>query len=77
MGRYSGKSCRITIMLAMTLSFLLVEIIVGHLTHSLALIADAFHMLSDGLALIVGLLSVKVGEFKHSLVSLLTVKGLR
>ena len=62
MGRYSGKSCRLLAMLALTLSFMLVEVIVGHMTHSLALIADAFHMLSDTLALIVGLTSVKVSD---------------
>lgn len=60
MGRYSGKSCRLLAMLSLTLSFMLVEVIVGHMTHSLALIADAFHMLSDTLALIVGLASIKV-----------------
>ena len=47
-------------MMALTLSFFLVEIVVGHIANSLALIADSFHMLSDVLALLVGFLSVKV-----------------
>ena len=47
-------------MLILTTTFLLVEIIVGHLSNSLALIADAFHMLSDTMALVIGLIAVKV-----------------
>lgn len=42
-------------MLSMTFTFFLVELIVGHISHSIALIADSFHMLSDALALCVGL----------------------
>ena len=54
MGRYSGKTCRLLFMLALTLSFFLVEIVVGYVTNSIALVADSFHMLSDVVALIVG-----------------------
>jgi hypothetical protein len=61
MGKYSGKTCRLLTMLAMTASFFLVEIIVGYLTNSIALVADSFHMLSDVVALIVGFASVRVG----------------
>jgi len=48
-------------MLVLTTSFLMVEIIAGRVSNSLALIADAFHMLSDTMALVIGLLAVKVG----------------
>ena len=61
MGKYSGKTCRLLTMLAMTASFFLVEIIVGYVTNSIALVADSFHMLSDVVALIVGFASVRVG----------------
>jgi zinc transporter 1 len=44
----------------MTASFFLVEIIVGYITNSIALVADSFHMLSDVVALIVGFASVRV-----------------
>ena len=45
-------------MLALTLAFTAVEIVGGLLTGSLALLADAAHMLSDNLALGVALLAV-------------------
>ena len=60
MGRYTGKTCRLLTMLSMTGSFFLVEIIVGYITNSIALVADSFHMLSDVVALIVGFASVRV-----------------
>lgn len=47
-------------MFAMTASFFLVELVVGYITNSMALVADSFHMLSDVLALIIAFLSVKV-----------------
>ena len=54
------KTFRLSSMLSLTFSFFLVEIIVGHFTHSLTLVADSFHMLSDVIALCIGLLSVRV-----------------
>jgi len=38
----------------------LAEIIVGYMTGSLALIADAFHMLSDVLSQIIALYAIRV-----------------
>ena len=64
MGKYSGKTCRLLTMLAMTASFFLVEIIVGYLTNSIALVADSFHMLSDVVALIVGFASVRISKWQ-------------
>lgn len=60
MGKFTGKACRLVVMLGMTFGFFLVELVVGYTTGSLALVADSFHMLSDVVALIVGLLSVRV-----------------
>lgn len=60
MGRYSGKKCRLITMFWLTTFFFLVEIIVGYVTNSMALVADSFHMLSDIAALVVAYLSVKV-----------------
>ena len=62
MGKYSGKTCRLLSMLSMTATFFLVEIIVGYITNSVALVADSFHMLSDVVALIVGFSSVRVSD---------------
>ena len=60
MGRYSGKTCRLLCMISLTLTFFLVEIVVGYVTNSLALIGDSYHMLSDVIALFVGFASVRV-----------------
>ncbi|XP_061176020.1 proton-coupled zinc antiporter SLC30A1-like isoform X2 [Saccostrea echinata] len=64
MARYSGKTCRLLTMLSMTASFFLVEIIVGYITNSIALVADSFHMLSDVVALIVGFASVRISKWQ-------------
>lgn len=42
--------------------FMLIEVVGGLITHSLALIADAGHMLSDGIALALALFAFKFGE---------------
>lgn len=39
-----SKSTRILILLAIDTAFFLLEIIVGYAVHSLALVADSFHM---------------------------------
>ena len=49
-----------TIMLVLTFLFAIVEMGVGIYTHSLALVSDAFHMISDSFALVVGLIAVKL-----------------
>lgn len=51
-------------MLGMTAAFFLVEIIVGYVTNSIALVADSFHMLSDVVALIVGFASVRISKWQ-------------
>jgi cobalt-zinc-cadmium efflux system protein len=48
----------LVIVLALTMSFTAVEVVGGLLTGSLALLADAAHMLSDNVALAVALLAV-------------------
>jgi cobalt-zinc-cadmium efflux system protein len=48
----------LTIVLALTLTFTAVEVVGGVLTGSLALLADAAHMLSDNAALAIALLAV-------------------
>ncbi|KAL8707442.1 MAG: hypothetical protein Q9220_007530 [cf. Caloplaca sp. 1 TL-2023] len=61
-----SKSTRISILLAIDTIFFLVELTVGYGVHSLALVADAFHMLNDVLSLCVGLWAVKVANQKSS-----------
>jgi len=62
MGRYTGKTCRLSSMLVLTTTYFLVEIIVGYVTNSMALVADSFHMLSDVIALVIGLFSVRISK---------------
>ncbi|KAI2626412.1 cation efflux protein [Xylaria nigripes] len=57
-----SKTTRISIMLAIDITFFLVELISGFLAHSLALTADAFHMLNDIISLIIGLWAVTVAK---------------
>lgn len=47
-------------MMVLTGGFFFVEIIVGYVTNSMALVADSFHMLGDIAALVISFLSVKV-----------------
>uniref|UniRef100_A0A2P2HZ16 Zinc transporter 1-like n=1 Tax=Hirondellea gigas TaxID=1518452 RepID=A0A2P2HZ16_9CRUS len=59
---YSGRTCRLLGVFVMTALFFLVELVVGYITNSMALVADSFHMLSDVLALIIAYLSVRVSR---------------
>ncbi|KAI7128071.1 zinc/cadmium resistance protein, partial [Hortaea werneckii] len=61
-----SKSSRITILLVIDTAFFLLELSIGYAVHSLALVADAFHMLNDVLSLCVGLWAVKVANQKMS-----------
>lgn len=49
-------------MIALTLSFFLVEIVVGYATNSMALVADSFHMLSDVVSLFVGFIALRYSK---------------
>ncbi|KAM5453961.1 Zinc resistance conferring protein [Microsporum audouinii] len=60
------KSQRIIILLIIDTVFFVIELSVGYAVHSLALVADAFHMLNDVLSLCVGLWAVRVANEKSS-----------
>ncbi len=47
-------------MLSLTFAFFIVELVVGNITKSVALIADSFHMLSDVISLVIGIVAVRV-----------------
>ncbi|KIW29098.1 uncharacterized protein PV07_04938 [Cladophialophora immunda] len=55
-----SKSTKLILLLAIDILFFLVELIVGLSVHSLALVADAFHMFNDILSLLVGLWAIQV-----------------
>ncbi|CAF1611240.1 unnamed protein product, partial [Adineta ricciae] len=59
---YSTKTFRLLTMLSLTFSFFFIELIVGNITNSLALVADAFHMLSDVVSLFIGLFAVRIAK---------------
>lgn len=54
------KKLRISLLLAIDIVFAIVELVTGYAVHSLALIADSFHMFNDILSLIVALWAVQV-----------------
>ena len=60
----NNKEIRIGALLALDTVFFLLEAIVGYSVHSLALIADSFHMLNDIISLIIALWAVRVKNTK-------------
>lgn len=74
MGRFTGKKCRLLSMMCLTGFFFFVEIVVGYVTNSMALVADSFHMLGDIAALVISFLSVKVSVNMHILVYVVCMK---
>ncbi|KAL2822795.1 cation efflux protein [Aspergillus cavernicola] len=61
-----SKTNRIIILLVIDSAFFLLELIAGYSVHSLALVADSFHMLNDVISLCVGLWAVKVANRETS-----------
>jgi zinc transporter 1 len=61
-----SKVCRLVTVLVLTIGFFFVELICGYILHSVAVAADAIHMLSDSGALIIAMVSLHVS---HSLLS--------
>ncbi|KAG6039335.1 hypothetical protein E4U41_002877 [Claviceps citrina] len=57
-----SKSTRIKVMIAIDTAFFLLELVCGFLAHSLALTADAFHMLNDIISLVIGLWAVVASQ---------------
>lgn len=66
MSLFKSDKCRLLSMLCLTFFFFLIEIVVGYLTNSTALIADSFHMLSDVVALVIAFVSLKMSPKKWS-----------
>lgn len=60
----SGKEIRIISLLVLDTIFFLLEAIIGYTVHSLALIADSFHMLNDIVSLVIALWAVRVKNTK-------------
>ncbi|CCC69064.1 hypothetical protein NCAS_0C00740 [Naumovozyma castellii] len=61
----SGKELRLVSLLTLDSVFFFLEITIGYMSHSLALIADSFHMLNDIFSLLVALWAVKVAKERN------------
>lgn len=61
-GHGTSNKRALTLALALTGSFVIVEVIAGIWTGSLALISDAAHMLTDTAGLAIALAAIKIGE---------------
>lgn len=62
MGRYTGKTCRLSFMLVLTAGFFVAELVSGYVGNSIALVSDSFSMLSDLIALCVGLVTGRISR---------------
>ncbi|CUM50404.1 uncharacterized protein AC631_01772 [Debaryomyces fabryi] len=60
----TGKEVRITFLIILDTVFFLLEAIVGYSVHSLALVADSFHMLNDIISLVIALWAVRYKNTK-------------
>ncbi|MEW6422399.1 MAG: cation diffusion facilitator family transporter, partial [Deinococcota bacterium] len=58
----NASARQLTLALALTGSFLVVEVIYGFLSGSLALLSDAGHMLTDVMALVLSLFAIRLGQ---------------
>lgn len=57
-----GNAKKLTFALALTSTFLIIEVIAGFITQSLALLSDAAHMFTDAAALAIALVAIKIGK---------------
>ncbi|KAE8453080.1 hypothetical protein EG329_012267 [Mollisiaceae sp. DMI_Dod_QoI] len=60
------KSQRLMIIIGISFSFFAAEISVGFYTHSLALVADAFHYMNDLVGFVVALVAVRISKREKS-----------
>ena len=55
-----SPSTKLVNMMVLTTAYMMVELVVGNITNSMALVADSFHMFSDVVALVIALVSVRL-----------------
>ena len=63
---HRSSRTRLSLVLGLSSAFLVVEVVAGFLTGSLALLADAGHMLTDVAGLVLALLAMKLAERRPS-----------
>ncbi|CAF3553772.1 unnamed protein product [Adineta steineri] len=59
---FRTKTFRLLSMLSLTFAFFIIELVVGNITNSVALVADAFHMLSDVISLVIAVVAVRISR---------------
>lgn len=57
-----GNAKKLMIALALTSTFLIVEVVAGLITQSLALLSDAAHMFTDAAALAIALIAIQIAK---------------
>ena len=61
-----SHTLKMGVMIGLVLLYFLVELIAGHILKSITLTADAFHMLSDFIALIIGIAARRISKWPKS-----------
>ncbi len=61
-----GNTARLIAMMVLVAIYFCVELITGYIVNSLALVADSFHMLSDFIALAVGVAATRISKWPRS-----------
>ena len=57
-----GNARKLTIALMLTMTFLIIEVVAGLITQSLALLSDAAHMFTDAAALAIALAAIQIAK---------------
>jgi solute carrier family 30 (zinc transporter), member 1 len=63
--RTPTKEQRVTAIIFISFSFLILELVIGFRNHSLALVADAFHVASDLIGFAVALVAIRMQSEKR------------
>ncbi|CAL6089933.1 Cation_diffusion facilitator family transport protein [Hexamita inflata] len=65
--KFNHKETRVSrmiIMIVMVVSYMFAELLVGIIGNSLTLLGDSFHMISDAMSLVIGLVTIKLSQRK-------------
>ncbi|XP_074165293.1 calcium/manganese antiporter SLC30A10 isoform X2 [Sminthopsis crassicaudata] len=66
MGRYTGRSCRLSLMCVVSLLLFVMELTIAYIGNSLSLASDAFAVLSHLISMIIGLFGVRISTIKQN-----------
>ncbi|KJH45188.1 cobalt uptake protein COT1 domain protein [Dictyocaulus viviparus] len=61
---FSQNSKKVIVMITITFLFFLVELVIGFMNRSIALLADSYHMLSDVMALVIAFVCLRISRRK-------------